>query len=103
MDLQVRSAGSALSIAVVSLTKLLSLVGGSGVVVPDDLGVFLDLFGEGFSDDGGRGGCSFSGFLFFLLLVGLLFLVGALHFLLGGRLEGFLVVGDVEGLEGVGH
>lgn len=103
MDPQVRSAGSALSIAVVSLSELLGLVGGSGVVVPDHLGVLLDSFGEGFSDDGGRGGCGLGGFLLFLLLVELLFLVGALHLLLGSGLEGFLVVGDVEGLEGVGH
>lgn len=86
-----------------SLSELLSLVGGSGVVVPGYLGVFLGLLGDGFSDDGSRGGCDFSGFLFFLLLVELLLLVGALHLLLGSRHEGFLVIGDVEGLEGVGH
>ncbi len=69
----------------------------------DDLGVFLDLFWEGFSDDGGGGGGCLGGFLLLLLLVGFLFLVGALNLLLGSRLEGLLVVRDVEGLEGVGH
>lgn len=103
MDLQVRFAGAALSITVVSVTELFGPVGGGGVVVSDDLGVFLDPFGEGFGDDRGGGGHDFGGFLLFLLLVELLFLVGALHLLLGSGLEGFLVVGDVEGLEGVGH
>lgn len=50
------------------------------------------------------GGGLLCGLLGLLLLVGFLLLVRAFHLLVGlGRLEGVLVVGDVECLEGVCH
>lgn len=102
MRRDVHSAGAAPAIEVVSLSEWLSIV--SLVVVPDHLRVLLLPLGEGLGDDWCGLGGGLRGFLLLGLLVEAFFLVGALdHFLLCSLLEGFLVAGDVQGFEGVGH
>lgn len=103
MNGKLHSAGSTLSIVIVPFSKLLSLIGRLSVVVPDNLSIFLLSLRRGLSENRGIGGGSLGSDLLLLLLVELLLLVGSLHFLLSGRLEGLLIIRDVEGLEGIGH
>ena len=102
MRKDVHSAGAAPAVEVVSLAEWLALV--ALVVVADDLGVFLLPLGERLGGDGGGLDGRLGRFLLLGLLVEALLLVGALdHLLLSSLLEGFLVAGDVQGFEGVGH
>lgn len=86
---------------VVSLSEFLGLRSWRGAVVSDLLGVFLDSFWDGFCGDWLIGDGDLSGFL--LLLIESLLMMGPLDFLLSSGSEGLLIVGDVEGLEWIGH
>lgn len=84
-----------------SISELLGLRSGRSSVVSDLLGVFLDSSRDGLGVDRLIGDTNLSGFL--LLLIDPLLMMGALDFLFSSRSEGLLVVGDIEGLEWIGH
>lgn len=84
-----------------SISELLGLRSGRSSVVSDLLGVFLDSSRDGLGVDRLIGDTNLSGFL--LLLIDPLLMMGALDFLFSSWSEGLLVVGDVEGLEWIGH
>ena len=84
-----------------SISELLGLRSGRSSVVSDLLGVFLDSSRDRLGVDRLIGDSNLSGFL--LLLIDPLLMMGALDFLFSSRSEGLLVVGDIEGLEWIGH
>jgi hypothetical protein len=86
----------------VPVAQLLGVGRGRGALVTDVLGVVPHALGEGVIDDGLRGRGGLGSLL--LLFVEPLLLVGALDLLFGsGRLEGVLIVGDIESFEWIRH
>jgi len=101
---KIHSASAAASVVEVAFSQFFGVGSGRSSFVSDILGIVPGSFGEGFIEGcvGSSGGLF--GDLELLLLVGLLLLVSALHFLLSGcRLVGLLVVRDIESLERIGH
>jgi hypothetical protein len=88
----------------VSLSKLFSVRSGRGSLITDILGIVPNAFGEGCIKDCRLGGGFDWLLLLLLLLVQAFLLVGAFDLCLSrDGLVSFLVIGDIECLEGITH